>query len=214
MSKIVVMGGTGYAGAAIVREAAKRGHTVVSFSRSLPAEKVEGVQYVQGSALYANDLLSAIEGADVIVGTLSPRGETAGKVDAAYSTLADAAAASGARLIIVGGFSSLRPAPGAPRFVEGEIPKAYAAEVKEMFNFYDKLSKTAPAELDWLYVSPAGSFGSFNPGQALGKYRVGGEIAVFDENGNSAISGADFALAVVDEIEKPAHHRTNINFAY
>lgn len=214
MSKVVVIGGTGYAGAAIVREAAKRGHTVISFSRSLPAEKIEGVQYVQGTALQTSDLLAAVEGADVIVGALSPRGETAGHVGAAYTTLADAATASGARFVAVGGFSSLRPAPGAPRFVDGEIDPRYEAEAKEMSGFFDKLNATAPANLDWLYISPAATFGSFNPGEALGKYRVGGDVALFDAQGNSAISGADFALAVVDEIEKPAHHRANINFAY
>ncbi len=214
MSKIAVIGGTGYAGSAIVREAAKRGHTVISFSRSLPAEKVAGVQYVQGSALNAADLISAIQGADVVVGALAPRGELVGKVGDAYTTLAEESAAHGARLIIIGGFSSLRPAPDAPRFVEGEIPAAYAAEVKEMFNFFDKLSASAPANLDWLYVSPAEGFGSFNPGQALGKYRVSVDIALFDEQGRSDISGADFALAIVDEIEHPAHHQVNLSFAY
>lgn len=214
MSKIAVIGGTGYAGSAIVREAAKRGHTVISFSRSLPAEKVDGVQYVQGSAQNSADLISAIAGADVVVGTLAPRGELAGKVGAAYTTLAEESAGIGARFIIVGGFSSLRPAPGAPRFVEGEIPAAYAGEVKEMFNFYEKLKASAPENLDWIYVSPAGAFGSYNPGEAVGKYRASVDIALFDEQGKSEISGADFALAVVDEIENPAHHQANVTFAY
>ena len=214
MSKIAVIGGTGYAGSAIVREAAKRGHTVVSLSRSLPAEKVAGVQYVQGSAQNSADLIAAIEGADVVVGALAPRGELAGKVGDAYTTLAEESAALGARFIIVGGFSSLRPAPGAPRFVEGDIPAAYAAEVKEMFNFFDKLNASAPENLDWIYVSPAGGFGSFNPGEARGKYRVSVDLALFDEQGKSEISGADFALAIVDEIENPAHHQVNLSFAY
>ena len=112
MSKIAVIGGTGYAGSAIVREAAERGHTVISFSRSLPTEKVDGVRYVQGSAQNSADLISAIEGADVVVGALAPRGELAGKVDDAYTTLAEESAARGVRFVVVGGFSSLRPAPG------------------------------------------------------------------------------------------------------
>lgn len=69
---------------------------------------------------------------------------------------------------------------------------------------------SAPADLDWLFVSPAGNY----PGEKLSHYRVGGEFALFDDNGNSAISGADFASAIVDEIETPTHHRRHINVAY
>ena len=83
-----------------------------------------------------------------------------------------------------------------------------------MFNFFDKLNASAPENLDRIYVSPAGGFGSYNPGDAQGKYRASVDIALFDEQGKSEISGADFALAIVDEIENPAHHQVNVAFAY
>ena len=67
---------------------------------------------------------------------------------------------------------------------------------------------------DWFFVSPAAAFGSYNPGQPTGKYRVGGDILLTDESGKSEISGADYALAFVDEIEHPAHHRTRFTVAY
>ena len=76
------------------------------------------------------------------------------------------------------------------------------------------LAKKAPEELDWLFVSPASGYGSFAPGERTGSYRVGGESALFDADGNSNISGADFALAIVDEIENPRHHREHISVAY
>jgi len=76
------------------------------------------------------------------------------------------------------------------------------------------LAERAPAELDWLFISPAGGYGSFAPGERTGSYRVGGEVALFDDEGNSDISGADFALAIVDEIENPRHHREHISVAY
>jgi putative NADH-flavin reductase len=69
-------------------------------------------------------------------------------------------------------------------------------------------------ELDFTFVSPALQFGSYAPGEALGRYRVGGEVAFTDDAGVSAVSGADFATAIVDEIETPAHRREHISVAY
>lgn len=114
----------------------------------------------------------------------------------------------------MGGFSSLRPAPGAPRFVEGEIPEQFREEALEGEATRVMLVEDAPADLDWVFVSPAGGYGSFAPGERTGSYRVGGEVALLAADGTSSISGADFATAVVDEIDAPAHHRAHISLAY
>lgn len=212
MSTIAVIGGTGYTGTNIVREAAGRGHQVISLSRSAPSEPVEGVRYEHGEVLEHAPAL--VEAADAVVAALSPRGDTAGTIPALYGRLAELAAEHGTRLIVIGGFSSLRPSPDAPRFVEGDIPEQFAAEATEMDAARQWLQDEAPEQLDWLFVSPAGSYGSFNPGEARGTYRTGGEIALFDDDGESAISGADFALAVVDEIDDPQHRRAHIGVAY
>lgn len=212
MTSITVLGGTGYAGTAIAREAVSRGHEVTSISRSAPAEPLDGVTYVQSSVLDA-DASELVAGAEVVVAALSPRGEMAGKVAPAYAELAVAADQAGARLVVIGGFGSLRPAAGAPRFAEGDMPPEYVAESQEMLRVLEALGGT-PESLSWLFVSPAGSFGSFAPGEATGTYRTGGEVAIFDVEGASNISGADFALAVVDEIEKGEHIRAHIGFAY
>lgn len=208
MTTITVIGGTGFAGSSIVREAAARGHEVTSVSRTLPTERVVGVSYRQGTITDP-----PIAGADVIVGAVSARGETAGTLVEAYTNLAKAAAAQDARLIIIGGFSSLRPAPGAPSFAEaGGIPAEFAAEALEMNAVLTSLAD-APENLDWVFVSPAGSYGSYAPvTEPTGTYRVGGDVAILDEDGHSAITGPDFALAIVDEIEKSAHHRAHISF--
>lgn len=71
-----------------------------------------------------------------------------------------------------------------------------------------------PPSLDWVFVSPARNFGSFAPGEKLGKYRVGGDVAVQPESGGGAISGADYALGFVDLIEAGNHHRAHLNLAY
>ncbi len=69
-------------------------------------------------------------------------------------------------------------------------------------------------EADWLFVSPAAGFGAYAPGEKLGRYRVSEDVALFAEDGESAISGADFAAAVLDEIETPTRHRSQIHFGY
>lgn len=211
MVKIVVFGGTGYTGANVVREAAARGHEVVSVSRSRPTEPVGGVRYELGSAQVIAQ--TAVEGADAVVAALSPRGDMTGRLVQLYEELARLAAQAGARYLQVGGFSSLRPAPGAPRFAEGEIDEQYRAEALEGEATRVALEQ-APAELDWVFVSPAGSYGAWAPGERTGTYRVAGDVALFDAEGGSNISGADFAAAIVDEIESPAHHREHIGVAY
>lgn len=212
MATIVVVGGTGYTGGNIVREAATRGHTVISISRSEPAEAVPGVRYELGNV---EDVApQVIAEADVVVAALSPRGDMAGRLVQVYAQLVRLSAAAGARYLQVGGFSSLRPAPGAPRVVEGEIPAEYREEALEGEATRVMLLEHAPQELDWVFVSPAGAYGSFAPGERTGKYRVGDEVALFDSDGASNISGADFAIAVVDEIERSAHHRAHIGIAY
>jgi putative NADH-flavin reductase len=211
MSTIAVIGGTGYTGSNIVREAVGRGHEVVSWSRSTPAAPVEGARYETGDAA---DATSVIAGADAVVLTLSPRGETAGRLIELYPVYAAAAAEAGARLIMVGGFSSLRPAPGQPRFAEGEIPEQFREEALEGEATRQWLAGSAPADLDWVFVSPAGAYGAWAAGQKTGTYRVGGEIALFDDEGKSEISGPDFADAIVNEIDRAEHHREHISVAY
>lgn len=212
MATIVVFGGTGYTGAALVREAAGRGHEVVSVSRSEPAERVDGVRYEVGPAEQVAERV--VPGADVVVATLSPRGDMAGRLVEVYGQLSRSSAEAGARYFQVGGFSSLRPAPGAPRVVEGEVPEEYRAEALEGEATRVLLADSAPTELDWLFVSPAASYGAWAPGERTGTYRVGGDVALFDAAGESHLSAADLAVALVDEVETPRRSREHVGVAY
>lgn len=95
MSRITVIGGTGYAGSAIVAEAAARGHQVTALSRPLPDAPVPTVTYVHGDATDEATLSAPIEGADVVVGALAPRGPLAGTFRDVYDTIARLADAAG-----------------------------------------------------------------------------------------------------------------------
>jgi putative NADH-flavin reductase len=215
MSRITVIGGTGYAGSAIVAEAASRGHEVTAFSRSLPATQIPDVSYVQGDASDERALAAVIDGAQDVVAALSPRGANADSYREVNGTIARLADAAEAPLFIVGGYSSLRPAPGAPRFVTdlSHAPVEYHAELTTVSALVADDLPVAPATLDWVFVSPAGKFGSYVPGERLGRYRVGGDVALQPEDGGE-ISGEDYALGFVDVIDQGNHHRAHINLAY
>lgn len=214
MARITIIGGTGYAGALIVAEAASRGHEVTSISRALPDEKIDGVTYVEGSVTDADIRARAVQDADVVYSAISPRGDMEGRTRQALADLAGAAQQAGVRLGITGGAGSLLVAEGGPRLSDtDDFPDAFKTEAAEMAAVLDDL-RASDASLDWFYVSPAAGFGAFAPGEKTGAFRVGGDVLLADADGNSFISGADFATAVVDEIEQPAHRRTRFSVAY
>jgi uncharacterized protein len=215
MSRIIVIGGTGYAGSAIVAEAAARGHEVTAFSRSLPDDRVQGVNYIQGDATDEATLASVISGADVVVAALAPRGQLAGPFRDVNRTIARLTDAENARLFVVGGYSSLRPAAGAPRFMEdlSHAPAEVHDEILAGAALIIEDLPATPETLNWVFVSPALAFGAFAPGERLGEYRLGDDVAVEPEDGG-AISSADYAIGLVDLIEQDNHHRAHVNLAH
>jgi len=209
MSRITVLGGTGYAGAAVVAEAAKRGHEVTSVSRSEPATRIEGVEYVIGSTLDSDILDAVLPGRDVVFSALSPRADMAGKVEGAVDELIARLAGTSTRFGYTGGASSLHTAEGGPTLwdvTKEHIPAEVKPEVETGLNVLATL-RTSPESLDWFYVSPPRDFGSWLGTADKGTYQLGGDVLLTDADDASTISAADLAIAIVDEIEKPAHHR-------
>lgn len=214
MARITVVGGTGYAGSHIVREAAARGHQVRSLSRTAPAEPVDQVTYLTGDVLDPAVLAATVADTDVVVEALSPRGALEGKLVGVVQQLAAAAQAAGVRIGVVGGAGSLLVAEGGPAVAETDgFPDEFQAEAGELAQVLTDLRGSDPA-LDWFFVSPAGSFGARAAGEHTGTFRIGGDVLLVDEQGESRISGADFAQAFVDEIERPAHRRQRFTVAY
>ena len=214
MTELTVIGGSGYAGSHIVEAAAVRGLQVRSFSRGEAAEQLAGVTYERGSILDAGDRARALEGADVVVVAVSPRGSMAGKVRGAVAELAREAAAAGVRLGVIGGAGSLLDREGGRKLSDApDFNPDYVDEAREMGAVLDDLRAMEDAP-DWFLVSPAADFGPWIAGEYTGKYRVGGDVLLADEDGRSVIGGADFGVAIVDEIEQPAHRRERFTVAY
>lgn len=213
MVRIAVLGGTGYGGDAVVREAARRGHAVTSYSRQPPAEPVDGVEYVPGSLLDPARLAGTVEDTDVVFETMSPRGDLAGKLEGVVDQLIGLAGTAGVRLGVLGGVSSVHVSEGGPRYFDvNPPPPEVRPEVETGLALLDALQQ-APENLDWFYVSPAATFGAWNPQRVTGSYRISDDLLLTDENGDSYIAAPDLALAVLDEIEQPRHHRRRFHVA-
>jgi putative NADH-flavin reductase len=204
---IVVYGGSGNIGSRIVNEAAARGHTVTVVDRSPKPELApKGVKLVTGDALSPADITKNIEGADVLVSSVVVR--PAPTADFALSVVkamvAGQRAQTGAkktRLLVVGGASSLYN-PDGTRIIDrfgSNMATAMAGEVKSSVDSLDWL-RAEVKDVSWTFFSPAGNI---RPGTRTGKFRLGTEQLVADDKGQSAISMEDYAVAMLDEIEKP-----------
>jgi putative NADH-flavin reductase len=214
MARIKVLGGTGFAGDAVVREAAGRGHQVTSYSRRPPSEPVDGVDYVTGSLLEPELLAETVVNTDVVFETMSPRGDMEGRLEEIVDRLIRLADDAGVRLGVLGGVSSVLISEGGPRLFDvSEQQPEVLPEIKTGLALLEALQE-APETLDWFYVSPAATFGAWNPQRVTGEYRLSDDVLITDERGESSISGADLAKAVVDEIEQPRYHRRRFHAAH
>jgi putative NADH-flavin reductase len=206
MSNIVIFGGTGYAGSHIAREAIKRGHAVTSYSRRRPESPIDGVVYRTGSLADPAVVAEAAQGADEIVVATHGSGVDGAKLVAFVPGLIEAANANGARLSFVGG-AGTSLLPGGGRLVDSaDFHEEWKPEALAHAEVLDSL-RAAPEPLRWFYVSPAALFGSWTDFPATGRYRTGVDDLIVGDDGASEISGADFALAYLDEIERSAHPR-------
>jgi putative NADH-flavin reductase len=211
MSRIVVFGVTGYTGGHITAELLDRGHVVIGVARDTTQVTArEGLELRPGSLYDPVFRAEAVKGADAVVVALPAHPADGPDLEIAVPGLLEAVA--GARLGVVGGAASLLAAEGGP-LVMDTLPEEYKPEAEAHSRVLEAL-KRAGTTADWFYLSPAASFGSWNPGVKTGGFRLGTDVLITDVNGNSEISGADYAAAFVDEIEKPAHHRARFTVGY
>jgi len=117
------------------------------------------------------------------------------------------------RLLVVGGAGILFVKPSLRLKDTGTLPEAWEPGVKSQGDFYlNTLSREY--DLDWVYLCPPANLGDMKTGVRTGKYRTGKDDLLADEKGNSFISVEDYAVAMVDELEHPAHHKEHFTVAY
>jgi putative NADH-flavin reductase len=213
MSVIAIFGGTGFVGSRIVTEAVNRGHQVIAVSRSAPDDPSDGVTVQAGSIEDLELVRELADRADVVATALMGSVDDKPFLPALIPGILDAIGTR-ARFGSVGGAGSLLVSEGGPHYIDTpEFPGFARPEAGALRDTLAAL-RASDAETDWFVISPAAMFGSHVPGERTGAYRVGGDVMLTDEEGNSAISGDDFAIAFVDEIERPAHHRERFSVAY
>lgn len=203
MTSIALLGATGNVGSRLLDEALSRGHQVTTLVRD-PARLASraGLTVVAGDVTDPR-AAKALAGHEVLISSLR-------FADIAPGTLIDFARATGIpRLLIVGGAASLHLPDGARLFDAPGFPAEYRTEAGAGIATLDALRGVS--DLDWVFVSPQMVFA---PGERTGRFRLGDDALLFDAAGDSHISYEDFAVALLDEAERPVHHRTRFTVGY
>jgi putative NADH-flavin reductase len=216
--KIALFGASGMVGSRIMNEAVSRGHDVSAVVRHPHAVHTDSprVTVVQGDATEAARVAEVVRGHDVVIDAIAPpRGPRASAdvLPRAVRGLLEGMKQAGVkRLLVVGGAGSLLVGDGVPLLSTPTYPEAYRAEAIGQRRALDELqSRAAGAGVEWSYLSPAAEL---LPGQRTGKFRVGGDELMVDDQGRSRISAEDYAMALLDEVENPQHVGRRFSVAY
>ena len=201
---VALIGATGNDGSRLLAELLRRGHTVTAIARNPDrAPSQPGVTAERGDVADKAGLAALLAGHGAAISAVRFTGSDP-------RSLIDAVKAAGVpRYLVVGGAGSLEVAPGLRLMDAPSFPAAYRPEALGGAAFLDALR--AETDLDWTFVSPSALF---VPGERTGKFRLGGDQLLPDAEGKSRISFEDFAVALADELENPAHSRRRFTVGY
>lgn len=215
--KLVLFGATGNVGQRVAAEALRRGHEVVGVVRDPQAVQSPDarVRLVKGDATNADSVAKIARGADAVVSAISPRpnprGLPAPSLEKNARALISGLRTAGVkRVLYVGGASSLEVAPGKALADQPDFPEIYKAEAQEGREAL-AVWRGGAQGLDWTYLSPAAEIA---PGKRTGKYRTTDDQLLVDAQGRSFITFEDYAVAVLDELERPQHVGARFGVAY
>ena len=201
---IALIGVSGRVGSRLLDELLARGHSVTGIARSAVAVAPRPALVIQvADATDPEQLAPLLAGHDAAISATR-------FVSTDPNALVAAVKQAGVpRLLVVGGAGSLEVAPGKALIDSPGFPDAFKAEASAGRACLDVL-RAEPA-LDWTFLCPSAEFA---PGARTGKFRLGTDRLLADANGKSWISMEDFAIALVDEIERPAHSRQRFTVGY
>ena len=216
MKNVTLIGASGFVGTALLNELLARGHKVTAVVRN--PEKINvsnpNLAIVKTDVSDTDALTEACKGKDAIISAYNPGWTNPHIYEDTlrnYPLILQAAKQSGvSRLLCVGGAGTLFCAPGLRVVDSGAIPDAIMGGVKSLGEFYQNTLMNEK-DIDWVFFSPAGTL---EPGKRTGKFRLGKDDLIVDENGKSHISVEDYAMAMVDELENPKHHVERFTIGY
>ena len=211
--KIALIGATGYVGSGLLKEALARGHAVtalVQHPQKLGAQP--GLTAVQADVLDTARLAGQLQGHAAVISAFSGHAQSdilGYYVQGIGSIIAATGQAAVPRLLVVGGAGSLEVSPGVQLMDTPAFPAAWKATADEARQALKRLQQET--QLDWTMLSPAAQL---EPGARTGSFRLGGDQLLADAAGHSRISVQDYAVAMIDELERPAHSRRRFSVAY
>lgn len=209
---IALIGASGFIGSALRQEALSRGHQIKALvSNPSRLEPAAGLQVEATDVLDTARLSAQLRGHDVVISAFS--GHAAADVygyylDGIRSLLQAARAAGVRRLLLVGGAGSLEIQPGVQLLDTPEFPAEWKATAEGAREALKLVRQTT--ELDWTVLSPPPHI---HPGTRTGRYRTGLDAVIPGANGPADISVEDYAVAMIDEAEKPRHLRQRFTVA-
>ena len=212
--KIALIGATGFVGSSILNELVSRNHDITAISRN--PKETSGVKWAAANIFNIDSLSETLKGNDIIISAYNPGWTNPNIHDefiAGSKAIQEAVKKSGVRrYIVIGGAGSLYIAPNVQLVDTAEFPKEYyiaASAAREYLNIIKD-----EKELDWAFFSPAIEMHQGITTGRTGKYRLGLENPVFDENQRSILSVEDLAVVIADETENPKHHQIRFTAAY
>lgn len=216
MANVLLIGATGFVGSAVLNELVSRGHKVTAVVRNIEKlAKSDLVDAVKEDVANVDAIAKLAEGKDAIISAYNPgwtNPDIATLITENYPKILEAAKKSGVeRLLIIGGAGTLFCAPGLRVVDSGAIPEEIMGGVRPLGDFYLNTLMNEN-DIDWVFFSPASVFDQ--EGKKTGNYRLGKDDLIVDAEGNSHISVQDYADAMVNELEKPAHHKERFTIGY
>lgn len=214
--KIAVIGATGFVGSHITNELIDRNLHVVAISRKGNQSDKNNLQYIQVDVADVNALSQALTGTDVVISAFSPAASSSNLAEEfmkGSKAIQEAVKKAGVQgFIVIGGGGSLLTADG--RAIIDTLPQDlhFIPKAKATKDYFEIIKEEK--ELDWAYFSPALQM---NPSITIGrtgKYRLGTDYPVLDDEGNNMLSVEDVAVVIADEVENPKHHQIRFTAGY
>ena len=212
--KIALIGASGMVGSAIRDEALSRGHQVTAIVRNPDKISVKNPSLtIKKGDVLEGKVDELVRGQDAVISAYNPGWSNPNIADdtiKAYKAIIDGVKKAGVkRLLVVGGAGSLEASPGVQLIDTMQVPDLIRSAILALREVLYTLRKEQ--DLDWTFLSPAANF---TQGERTGHFRLGKDQVVKDDGGESKISVRDYAVAMVDELEKPQHSRQRFTLAY